>query len=125
MNGPSFDITPLYNKDNCLSFVHSLDLLGIYMSVYIEASWNRFNNATSPHLACHGMSDQVDPSERGLLLQTARTAMVESRQDLLSVREVCQANLPGAEIAYLSACSTAALARRINVCYGCSTLVVQ
>jgi CHAT domain-containing protein len=59
------------------------------------------------HLACHGVSDQTDPSESGLLLQTAGTAAGKPRQDILRVREVCQAYLPRAEIAYLSACSTA------------------
>ena len=59
------------------------------------------------HFACHGVSDLVDPSRSGLILQTARTATEEPRQDILSVREVSQAHLSRAEIAYLSACSTA------------------
>jgi tetratricopeptide (TPR) repeat protein len=59
------------------------------------------------HFACHGVSHPVDPSESGLLLQTAGTATAEPRQDILSVRKVSQAHLSGAEIAYLSACSTA------------------
>ncbi|KAH0557190.1 hypothetical protein GP486_005017 [Trichoglossum hirsutum] len=48
------------------------------------------------HFACHGVSDPVDPPRSGLILQTADE---KPRQDILSVRE--------AEIAYLSACSTA------------------
>ncbi|KFZ22972.1 hypothetical protein V502_02551 [Pseudogymnoascus sp. VKM F-4520 (FW-2644)] len=59
------------------------------------------------HFACHGVSHAVDPSESGLLLQTAGTATAKPRQDILSVRKVSQAHLSGAEIAYLSACSTA------------------
>lgn len=59
------------------------------------------------HFACHRVSDRTDPSESGLLLQTAGTAATKPRQDILRVREVCQAYLPQAEIAYLSACSTA------------------
>ena len=59
------------------------------------------------HFACHGVSDPVDPSRSGLILQTARASTQEPRQDILSVREVSQAHLLRAEIAYLSACSTA------------------
>ena len=59
------------------------------------------------HFACHGVSDPVDPSRSGLILQTARISTQEPRQDILSVREVSQAHLLHAEIAYLSACSTA------------------
>ncbi|KAH0563243.1 hypothetical protein GP486_002188 [Trichoglossum hirsutum] len=59
------------------------------------------------HFACHGVSDPVDPSRSGLILQTARISTEEPRQDILSVREVSQAHLSRAEIAYLSACSTA------------------
>ncbi|KFY28251.1 hypothetical protein V491_00549 [Pseudogymnoascus sp. VKM F-3775] len=59
------------------------------------------------HFACHGVSHAVDPSESGLLLQTAGTATAKPRQDILSVRKVSQAHLSGAQIAYLSACSTA------------------
>ncbi|KAH0539149.1 hypothetical protein FGG08_004321 [Glutinoglossum americanum] len=59
------------------------------------------------HFACHGVSDPADPSRSGLILQTARTADEEPRQDILGVREVSQAHLLRAEIAYLSACSTA------------------
>ncbi|EFQ99578.1 hypothetical protein MGYG_02590 [Nannizzia gypsea CBS 118893] len=59
------------------------------------------------HFACHGVSDSRDPSRSGLILQTARTASKQPRQDVLSVREVSQARLSRAEIVYLSACSTA------------------
>lgn len=46
----------------------------------------------------------LDPSRSGLILRTTRNAIEESRQDILSVREVSQAHLSRAEIAYLSAC---------------------
>jgi CHAT domain-containing protein len=59
------------------------------------------------HLACHRLSDQTDPSESSLLLQTAARTVGQLRQDVLRVRGLCQANLPRTEIAYLSACSTA------------------
>ena len=59
------------------------------------------------HFACHGVLDPVNPSRSGLILQTARTSTQEPRQDILSVREVSQAHLLRAEVAYLSACSTA------------------
>jgi hypothetical protein len=59
------------------------------------------------HFACHGVSDPKDPSESGLILQTAETGTREPKQAILSVREVSQMHLLRAEIAYLSACSTA------------------
>jgi CHAT domain-containing protein len=55
------------------------------------------------HFACHGVSDPIDPSQSGLLLQTAPP---EPRQDILSVRKVCEGLHAQGEIAYLSACST-------------------
>ena len=59
------------------------------------------------HFACHGVSDLLDPSSSGLILQTAGTVTEEPRQDILTVREVSLAHLSRAEIAYLSACSAA------------------
>ncbi len=56
------------------------------------------------HFACHGVSNPSDPSESGLLLQTATA---EPRQDILSVRKISQTHLSQGKIAYLSACSTA------------------
>ena len=58
------------------------------------------------HFACHRVSDLLDPSRSGLILRT-KNAIEESRQDILSVRKISQAHLSQAEIAYLSACSTA------------------
>ncbi|KAJ5662986.1 hypothetical protein N7507_003717 [Penicillium longicatenatum] len=56
------------------------------------------------HFACHGISNSRDPSQSGLLLQTAGP---NPNQDILSVLKLCE-NLPTqAQIAYLSACSTA------------------
>ncbi|KAJ5804819.1 hypothetical protein N7474_010706 [Penicillium riverlandense] len=56
------------------------------------------------HFACHGTSDSDDPSQSGLLLQTATA---NPRQDILSVLKLCENYPTLGEIAYLSACSTA------------------
>ena len=64
----------------------------------------RLQQCDIAHFACHGVSDPVDPSKSGLILQTATE---EPRQDILNVRIACQAHLAHAKIAYLSACSTA------------------
>lgn len=59
------------------------------------------------HFACHEVSDLLDSFRSDLILRTTRRAIEESRQDILSVREVSQAHLSRAEIAYLFVCSTA------------------
>jgi hypothetical protein len=73
----------------------------------VRGTMAQLQECTVAHFACHGVSDLIDPSKSGLILQTASKATEESRQDILSVRNVCQAHLSQAEIAYLSACSTA------------------
>jgi CHAT domain-containing protein len=55
------------------------------------------------HFACHGMCDAKQPSEGGLLL---------ADDALLTVSDLDRLNLPHAEIAYLSACSTAEIATK-------------
>ncbi|KAF2465628.1 uncharacterized protein BDR25DRAFT_239619, partial [Lindgomyces ingoldianus] len=73
----------------------------------VTSAMGQLQRCNIAHFACHGVSDLVDPSRSGLILQTARTTTEEPRQDILSVRDVSQAHLSQAEIAYLSACSTA------------------
>jgi CHAT domain-containing protein/tetratricopeptide (TPR) repeat protein len=50
------------------------------------------------HFACHGVSDWADPARSGLVLQAGQ---------LLTVARISRVDLPGAALAYLSACSTA------------------
>lgn len=57
------------------------------------------------HFACHGISDLANPSDSRLLLQSPDPT--SSEPDTLSVRAVSSANTDVAQIAYLSACSTA------------------
>ncbi|OQD86479.1 hypothetical protein PENSOL_c086G06413, partial [Penicillium solitum] len=56
------------------------------------------------HFACHGISDSGDPSQSGLLLQTATA---NPRQEILTVLKLCENHPTLGDIAYLSACSTA------------------
>ncbi|CAG8909318.1 unnamed protein product, partial [Penicillium egyptiacum] len=56
------------------------------------------------HFACHGTSNSDDPSQSGLLLQTATA---DPRQETLTVLKLCENPPTLGEIAYLSACSTA------------------
>jgi CHAT domain-containing protein len=58
------------------------------------------------HFACHGMSNPTDPSSSGLVLQRVATDGT-LEQDHLSVYRISQLRLRHAQIAYLSACSTA------------------
>jgi CHAT domain-containing protein len=81
----------------------------------VRGTMAQLQECTVAHFACHGVSDPTDPSKSGLVLQTAREATEDSTQDMLSVQNVCQAHLAQAEIAYLSACSTAQnQARRLS-----------
>lgn len=52
------------------------------------------------HFACHGVSDREDPSNSHLIL------VDDGQQDRLTVRAISATNT-GAQLAYLSACSTA------------------
>ncbi|MGY0007120.1 CHAT domain-containing protein [Micromonospora sp. I033] len=52
------------------------------------------------HFACHGISDQSEPSAGRLLLH-------DHEKDPLTVQEVARLDLTGARLAYLSACQTA------------------
>ncbi len=83
--GPSISVEPLEYPD-------------------VATVMTRLQQCDIAHFACHGVSNPVDPSESGLILQTATE---EPRQDILNVRIACQAHLAHAKIAYLSACSTA------------------
>ncbi|MEA5366224.1 CHAT domain-containing protein [Amycolatopsis sp., V23-08] len=53
---------------------------------------------TTVHFACHGVTTRDDPSSSGLALN----------DQLLTVRDLTQVQLDGTELAYLSACHTAA-----------------
>ena len=67
---------------------------------------NQLETCRMAHFACHGMSNPTDPSSSGLVLQRlASDGTLE--QDHLSVSRISHLRLKHAQIAYLSACSTA------------------
>ncbi|KAH8710105.1 CHAT domain-containing protein [Phaeosphaeriaceae sp. PMI808] len=70
-----------------------------YCTPDVGSTMAQLQECNVTHFACHGVSDLLDPSKSGLILRIAGKAMEESRQDILTVREVSQA--------HLSACSTA------------------
>ncbi|RKK87923.1 hypothetical protein BFJ68_g16991 [Fusarium oxysporum] len=59
------------------------------------------------HFACHGTSDYSDPSNSGLILEKSTGLDERLVQDRLTVQRVSDLRLRYAQIAYLSACSTA------------------
>lgn len=59
-------------------------------------------SCSAVHFACHGISDKFNPSNSALLLQKK-----DGTQDRLTVQMVSEANTETAQVAYLSACSTA------------------
>ncbi|KFY41367.1 hypothetical protein V495_04960 [Pseudogymnoascus sp. VKM F-4514 (FW-929)] len=62
-------------------------------------------NCCIAHFACHGYTDHSDPSNSGLILQKCMGG--QDKQDRLTVRRVSELRLEKAQVAYLSACSTA------------------
>ncbi|MCB0132949.1 MAG: CHAT domain-containing protein, partial [Caldilineaceae bacterium] len=56
------------------------------------------------HFSCHGANDWDDPLATGLLM---------AHNDLLTVRDLLAANLPGARLATLSACETGLVGGRL------------
>jgi CHAT domain-containing protein len=56
------------------------------------------------HFACHGYTNERDPSNSGLILQSCEASM--AKQDRLTVLRVSELSLTGVRPAYLSACST-------------------
>jgi CHAT domain-containing protein len=60
------------------------------------------------HFACHGISDRLDPSNSGLILQKRSNEPGEVfEQDRLTAHRISELQLGHTQIAYLSACSTA------------------
>lgn len=58
------------------------------------------------HFACHGRTNHIDPSSSGLILQR-KDESGSAVQDVLTVHDLSEINLQHAQLAYLSACSTA------------------
>jgi tetratricopeptide (TPR) repeat protein len=71
-----------------------------------EAVIHRVEECNIAHFACHGRTSQIDPSSSGLILQR-RDEFGDAVQDVLTVHDLSEINLQHAQLAYLSACSTA------------------
>ncbi|RKK88945.1 hypothetical protein BFJ71_g12645 [Fusarium oxysporum] len=67
----------------------------------VEDVVESLQNCCIAHFACHGFTDHLDPSKSGLILQS------RGEQDRLTVHRVSELSLGNAQMAYLSACSTA------------------
>jgi len=63
----------------------------------------KLQNCTVLHFSCHGKSDPVDPSDCRLFLADGP----DDKPECLTVRDLSRASLHMAQMAYLSACSTA------------------
>jgi len=64
---------------------------------------SRLESASIAHFACHGVSDPKDPSSSKLKLYDAAA----DRVDPLHIRDISHLSYDKAQLAYLSACSTA------------------
>ena len=70
-----------------------------------ETVLEQLNRCDVVHFACHGTSSHIDPFDSSLILQKSTTGGLIT--DKLTVRQIVDAHLERATIAYLSACSTA------------------
>jgi CHAT domain-containing protein len=62
------------------------------------------------HFACHGISDSLDPSNSGLILQKSSNEPGEVfEQDRLTAHRIADLQLRHTQIAYLSACENKAV----------------
>ena len=75
-------------------------------SATYEAVVSALPGADWAHFACHGSSDLTSPSDSTLLLY-------DYRERPLAVPEIARLDLTGAELAFLSACSTARISGRL------------
>jgi CHAT domain-containing protein len=71
-----------------------------------EAVIHSVEECNIAHFACHGRTNHVDPSSSGLILQREDESG-SAKQDVLTVHDLSEINLQHAQLAYLSACSTA------------------
>ncbi|RPB11969.1 hypothetical protein P167DRAFT_488503, partial [Morchella conica CCBAS932] len=73
-----------------------------------ESIMRKLSGFQAVHFACHAVSDSTSPSQSCLLLNSG-TGML----DTLTVERLSAANIENAQIAYLSACSTAENSSRL------------
>ncbi|KAM0710540.1 hypothetical protein Q7P35_002211 [Cladosporium inversicolor] len=93
-------------KENILKIVSSHVRTTVSTSPDATTVLSQLENCRMAHFACHGVSNQTDPSSSGLVLQRLASDGTPE-QDHLSVSRISHLRLKHAQIAYLSACSTA------------------
>jgi hypothetical protein len=71
-----------------------------------EAIVHSVEECNIAHFACHGRTNHIDPSSSGLILQR-KDESGSAVQDVITVHDLSEINLQHAQLAYLSACSTA------------------
>ncbi|RFU25267.1 hypothetical protein B7463_g11074, partial [Scytalidium lignicola] len=71
-----------------------------------EAVIHKVQQCNIAHFASHGRTNHIDPSSSGLILQR-KDETGNAVQDVLTVHALSEINLQYAQLAYLSACSTA------------------
>jgi CHAT domain-containing protein len=93
-------------KENVAQVLRNYAIIEDVEQPNAEAIARRLNECTIAHFACHGRTDSVDPSNSGLIF-TRRDESGDPVQDPLTVHSISEINLQNAQLAYLSACSTA------------------
>jgi len=96
----------LDEKDEIVRTVSPYMSVDVRLTPDADTVLRQLESCRIAHFACHGISDPIDPSNSGLVLQRGASDGPQD-QDHLSVHRISRLRLRHAQIAYLSACSTA------------------
>lgn len=94
-------------KDGVLESIHGHISPTVLEHPSVEQVSEILKKSCIAHFACHGVSNRVNPSNSGLILQRKGESDCVVIRDRLTVHRVSELTLERAQIAYLSACSTA------------------
>lgn len=108
-DGKAMDNLPhaTHEKDEILEFINGYIRPTVLEHPSVEEVSEVLEKSAIAHFACHGSSDLDNPSQSGLILQHRVDSTGVIEQDRLTVQRVSEFRLEHAQIAFLSACSTA------------------
>ena len=97
-------------KDEIIKAAHDRITTVILIKPTAEQVLESLKTCRIAHFACHGISDSLDPSNSGLILQKSSNEPGEVfEQDRLTAHRIADLQLRHTQIAYLSACENKAV----------------